>query len=56
MSILSLPVYTNGWALVSYIAKYTCDNAVMVQMYALASYTPCNVYSLLVLFRISSEL
>ena len=41
---------------ISYIAKYTCDNSVMVPMYELALKTPCNVYSLLVLFEIKSKL
>ena len=50
-SIFSLSVYTNGWALVLYVAKYTCDNSVMVPMCELALYAPCNVHSLLVPFN-----
>ena len=49
--MFSDPVYENGLVFVSHIAKYTCDNSVMVQMYELALYTPCNVYSLFVLFE-----
>ena len=52
MSICSLPVYENGLTFVSYIARYTCDNSVKVSMYELALNEPCNVYSLLVLYKI----
>ena len=52
----SLPVYEIGLTFVSYIAKYTCDNYVIVPMYELALHTPCNAYSLLVSFQINSKL
>ena len=50
ISIFSDPVYVDGGIDVSYIAKNTCDKSVILPMYELALYTPCNVYSLLVLF------
>jgi len=53
ISMFSLPVYVDGEIVVSYIAKNTCDNSVIMPMYELAFYTPCNVYSLLVLFKIN---
>ena len=53
--MFSLPVYVDGEIDVSYIAKNTCDNAVIWPIYELAVYTPCNVYSLLVLFKTNSK-
>ena len=55
ISMCSLPVYVDGEIGVSYIAKNTCDKSVIIPMCELALYTPCNVYSLLVLFRINSK-
>ena len=56
VSMFSLPVYDKGIMSVSYIAKNTCDKSVILPMKPLATYTPCNVYSLLVLFKINSKL
>ena len=53
--MFSEPVYVDGEIDVSYIAKNTCCMSVIVPMYELALYTPCNVYSLLELFKISSK-
>ena len=49
--MFSLPVYVCGDTAVSYIAKNTCCNFVILPMYELALYTPCNVHSLFVLFK-----
>ena len=54
--MFSLPVYEYGDTVVSYIAKNTCGNSVILPMNPLALYTPCNVYSLLVLSKINSKL
>ena len=56
MSILYQPVYGKGNVSVSYIAKHTCCRDVIVPRYELALYTPCSVYSLLVLFKLNSNL
>ena len=56
MSIFSERVYGNGMISVSCIAKNTCCMGIIVPRYDLALYTPCNVYSLLVLFKINSKL
>ena len=53
--MFSEPVYVDGDTVVSYIAKNTCDKSVILPMCELALYTPCNVYSLLVLFKINSK-
>ena len=53
ISMFSEPVYVVGDIPVSYIAKNTCCNSVILPMKPLAVYTPCNVYSLLVLFKIT---
>ena len=49
MSIFPDPVYEYGDTDVSHIAKNTCCNSVILPMKPLAVYTPCNVYSLLLL-------
>ena len=54
--MFSDPVYVDGDFDVSYVAKNTCDKSVVLPMKPLALYTPCNVYSLLVLSKISSKL
>ena len=54
--MFSLPVYVDGEIDVSYIAKDICDKSVILPMYELALFAPCNVYSLLVLFKINSKL
>ena len=54
--MFSDPVYVDGEIDVSYIAKNTCDQSVILPMIPLALYTPCNVYPLLVLFKINSKL
>ena len=51
MSIFSLPVSEKGIISVSYIVKATCDNYVITPRNPLTLYTPCNVYSLPVLFN-----
>ena len=53
--MFSEPVYENGLIFVSYVAKSTRGNFVIVPMCELALYTPCSVYSLLVLFKLSSK-
>ena len=55
ISMFSDPVYVDGDTVVLCIAKNTCDKSVILPMYELALYTPCNVYPLLVLFKISSK-
>ena len=44
ISMFSEPVYVYGEFIVSYIAKNTCCMSVIVPIYELAVYTPCNVY------------
>ena len=56
MSIFPLPVYESRIISVPYIAKKTCCRDVIVPMYELTLYTPCNVYSLLVSFQINYKL
>ena len=53
--MFSDPVYVDGEIDVSYIAKDICDKSVILPMYELALYTPCNVYSLPVLFEINAK-
>ena len=53
--MFSLQVYVDGEIDVSYIAKNTCDKAVIWPIYELAVYTPCKSYSLLVLFKMNSK-
>ena len=51
--MFSFPVYVDGEIVVSHIAKNTCCNSVIIPIKLLALYTPCNVYSLLVSFKIN---
>ena len=53
--MFSEPVYTADGVGISYITKNTCDKSLIEPMYELVLYTPCNVYPLLVLFKISSK-
>ena len=39
MTIFALPVYKNGITVVSYIAKYICDNSVFTPRSQLTLYT-----------------
>ena len=60
ISLLVIPVFPGpvqvcGDTVVSYIAKNTCDKSVILPMNELALYTPCHVYSLLVLFKTNSK-
>ena len=56
MAICSLPAYEKGIMSISYIAKNTRGNSVILPMKPLAIYTPCNVYPLLVIFTMYSKL